>query len=276
MKSLVLSAVLIGMFSGVAFAGDLGGAGDDTAVTYTKGPIIGGSIEVAVAENAAGDYAATTTFGASIAAPGLAFGEIGVESVDGNTFEVNKWYLGTTIGQNASVSFGDHDGGVFIEPYSGFSTVADPAISEALIVGVGSAAVAVGFTDIKSDITDVSNVQGAYAFDLGLAVATASADYNFNTEEYALGLRSEGLELAGVALGSTVSYQSSNEVFAYEMDATVINALTVYVNGDTDDALRNVGAGYERAMGSLTFNADVNYNIDAEEFAPSAGITFSF
>lgn len=276
MKSLMLSAAFVTMFSGVAFAGGLDSAAADTAVTYVPGPIVGGSIEVAIAENEAGDYAATTTFGASIAALGLAFGEIGVESVGGNTFEVNKWYIGTTIGQNASVSFGDHDGGVFIEPYSDFSAIADPAINEALIVGVGSASVAVGFTDIKSDVTDVSNVQAAYVFDLGLAVTTAAADYNFDTEDYVLGLRSEGIEVVGVALGSTVSYQSANEVIAYEMDATVIDALTVYVNGDSDDALRNVGAGYERVMGSLTFNADVNYNVDAEEFAPSAGVTFSF
>ena len=278
MKRILLAGFTAFAFASTAYAGDLNvpEAEIAPAPNFKVGPIVTGSIEVEVAENSAGDYAATTTFEAGLMAPGLAFGEIGVESVDGTTFEVNKWYLGTMIGTNSYVSFGDHDGGVFVESYSDYSTISDPVINEALILGVGDAAVAVGFTDITTDIADVSNIQGAYNMDLGLMASTVSADYNFDSDEYALGLRSEGLKIGGLDLGSTVSYQSLNKVFAYELDATVISSLTVYVNGDNDDALRNVGAGYERDIGGLLFNADINYDIDAKDFTPTAGVTFMF
>lgn len=279
MKSLMLSGAFILALSTGAIAGDLGtteGTVEPTEITkLAAGPILGGSIEVEVAENDAGDYAATTTFSAGIIAPGLAFGEIGVESVDGDTFEINKWYIGTSVG-SAVLSFGDHDGGIFVESYSDHSTIAAPGINEALIVTMGGASAALGFTDITNDVTDISNVQGAYTLDAGLAAVTVSADYNFDSEEYAIGTRTDGIALGPVELGSTLSYFSQTEVIAYEMDATMSYGLTAYVNGDKDDMLRNVGAGYEHGLGDLTVFADVNYNIDAEELTPSAGISFSF
>lgn len=280
MKKVLLATAAMFAFSSAAIAGGVDTTEGDSDLVMVS-PLVmpttlGGSIEVEIAENAAGDFAATTTFNAGIVAPGLAFGEIGVESVDGNTFEVNKWYIGTTLGSVGTVSFGDHDGGVFVESYSDYSTIAEPAMEEALIVSAGAAAVAVGFTDISSDVTDVSNVQGAYTLDAGIAAVTVSADYNFNDEEYAIGTRTSGIELGPVALGSTLSYASATETLAYEMDATMSYGLTAYVNGDDADALRNVGAGYTRDIGNLTVFTDVNYNIDTEELAPSAGITFSF
>src|SRR5210317_2115500 len=124
MKSILLSTAASLMIASAAFAGD-----DTLEKTYKTASALGpvaqltGGIEVEVAENAAGDYAATTTFEAGLVASGLAFGEVGIESVDGSTFEVNKWYVGTYLGPNATLSFGDHDGGIFIESYSDYSTI---------------------------------------------------------------------------------------------------------------------------------------------------------
>jgi len=280
MKSLMLGGVFAIALSTTAIAGGLDVPVETSEPVFLSnlevGPIVGGSIEVEVAENDAGNYAATTTFSAGLITPGLAFGEVGVESVGGDTFEVNKWYIGTAIGGHGALSFGNHDGGIFVEAYSDYSTIADPGINEALIVTVGNAAAAVGFTDITTDVTDVSNVQGAYTIDAGLALVTVSADYNFDSEEFAIATRTDGVLLGPVALGSTLSYFSETEVLAYEMDATMPYGLTAYVNGDNDDALRNVGAGYERDLGNMTVFANVNYDVNAEEVAPKAGVTFSF
>jgi hypothetical protein len=279
MKRILLSSVFAITLSTGAIAGGLDVPAKESTVAIptvlATGPIVTGSIEVEVAENDAGEYAATTTFGAGIVTPGLFFGELGVESIDGDTFEVNKWYIGAMIGDNATLSFGDHDGGVFIGAYSDYATIADPEINEALIFTLGDASAALGFTDITDDVSDISNVQGAYTLDAGVAVVTVSADYNFNTEEYTIGTRTNGVQLGVVSLGSTLSYSSASETLAYEMDASTYG-VTVYVNGDNDDALRNVGAGYNRALGNLTIFANVNYDVNTEKVAPKAGVSFNF
>jgi hypothetical protein len=285
MKRFLLSSVFAITLSTNAIAGGLDVAAEtaDVAVVSPSssvgpivgGPMVGGSIEVEIAENDAGEYAATTTFGVGIVTPGLVFGEIGVESVDGDTFDVNKWYIGAAIGENATLSFGDHDGGVFIGAYSDYSNIADPEINEALMFTIGSASAALGFTDIENDITDISNVQAAYEFDASVAFVTASVDYNFNSDEFAIGTRTAGVNIGVVALGSTLSYASVSETLAYEMDATAFG-LTGYVNGDNDDSLRNFGVGYERGIGSLTIFANVNYDTNVEDVTSKAGVSFSF
>lgn len=279
MKRVLLATVAMFGLSGAAFAGGVDTTAAEVEVVnvsdFRVGPIVGGSIEVEVSENAAGEYAAATTVDVGIFTPGLAFGEIGVESIDGSTFEISKWYFGTTVGRG-TISFGDHGGGVFVESYSDYSDIADPAINEALILTYGDASAALGFTDISNDVTDISNAQGAYIVDASVATVTVSADYNFDTEEYAIGTRTEGVQLGAVALGSTLSYASTSETIAYEIDASMSYGLTAYVNGNRDDALRNVGAGYEREVGNLTVLANVNYDVNAEEFAPKASVSFNF
>jgi hypothetical protein len=280
MKRVLLATVAMFGLSGAAFAGGLDVSEvemDFVQVSqFSVGPVLSASIEVEVAENASGEYAAVTTFDVGIVTPGLMFGEIGVESVDGNTFEMNKWYFGAMFGESGTISFGDHDGGVFVESYSDYSSIAAPGINEAVILTYSNASAALGFTDITNDITDVSNVQGAYTLNTALASVTVSADYNFDTEEYALGSRVDGPQIGGVVLGSTLSYEGASETIAYEMDATMSYGLTVYINGDDTDALRNVGAGYEREIENLTVFANVNYDVNAEEFAPKAGVSFNF
>jgi hypothetical protein len=281
MKRVLLATIASFALSSAAFAGGIDTTAPEVEVVnvsdFRVGPIVTGSIEVEVAENSTGEYAATTTVDVGIVTSGLAFGEIGVESIDGDTFEISKWYFGTSIAGGAgTISFGDHDGGVFIESYSDYSNIAAPEINEAIIVTYGDASAALGFADITANVGDVRNIQGAYSLDAGLAFVTLSADYNFDTEDYSIGTRTEGVVLGGVSLGSTLSYASVTETIAYEMDATMSYGLTAYVNGDDADALRNVGAGYERGIGNLTVFANVNYDVNAEEFAPKAGVSFNF
>ena len=48
------------------------------------------------------------------------------------------------------------------------------------------------------------------------------------------------VEVTGVALGTTVSYET--DTLAYELDSTVSTyGLTTYINGDEDDLLENIG-----------------------------------
>jgi hypothetical protein len=65
------------------------------------------------------------------------------------------------------------------------------------------------------------------------------------------------------------------EMFAYEGVLTN-GGITGYVNGDQDDALQNIGGGYEWTWSGATIDAGGVYNMDAEELTPTVSIGFSF
>lgn len=243
-------------------------ANADTVNTTPAGAMLTGSMEVEINS----DKEATLTLGAGLSAGELAFGSFNVESVDGGSFELDQWQIGADVA-GATVSFGDQDG-VFVEGENG-ATLAAPAMAESLKVSVGDAQVAVGLTDWEADITDISNVQGAYTVGAGFASITASGDYNLDSEEYMLGGRADGVEIANVMLGTTLTYSSVNEHIAYEVDGTMLG-LTAYLNGDADDALQNVGASYGRTVAGLALGTDLNYNLDTEVFTPSVTVGFNF
>ena len=232
------------------------------------GAMLTGSMEVEVNS----DKEATLTLGAGLSAGDLAFGSFNVESVDGGTFTLDQWQIGADVA-GATLSFGDQDG-VFVEGENG-ATLAAPAMEESLKVSIGDAQVAVGLTDWNADITDVSNVQGAYTVGAGFVSVTASGDYNLDSEEYMLGGRADGVEVANIMLGSTLTYSSANEQVAYEVDGSMMG-LTAYLNGDDTDALQNVGASYGRTVSGLELGTELNYNLDSEEFTPSVTVGFSF
>ena len=236
---------------------------------------IGASVEMKVAENEATDkYEATTTIGIDVdAGEGVANVGLEFESVDGDTIELDKWHVGTEVA-DATITFGDQDG-VFVEATSDFSSIAEPTIDESLTLSYGPAAVAVGFTDITTDVTEVSNVQLAYNVDLALVDVTASMDYNRTSEKYTWGARVDTVEVTGVALGTTVSYET--DTLAYELDSTVSTyGLTTYINGDEDDLLENIGVGHEFDFSGATVETDVNYNVDDETVTPSVTLSFAF
>ena len=231
-------------------------------------PTLSGSMEVEVNS----DKEATLTLGAGLSAGDLAFGSFNVESVDGGSFTLDQWQIGADVA-GATLSFGDQDG-VFVEGENG-ATLAAPVMAESLKVSLGDAQVAVGLTDWNADITDISNVQGAYTVGAGLVSVTASGDYNLDSEEYMLGGRADGVEVANIMLGSTLTYGSADEKIAYEIDGTMMG-VTAYLNGDDTDTLQNVGASYGRTVAGLDLGTELNYNLDSEEFTPSVTVGFSF
>lgn len=269
MRNVFISAVAAAAISTAAFA-------EEAAVTPSTA--LNGSIELEVTENAAGDYVATTTLNVGIAADGLAFGGASVESVDGSTFELDEWHVGTHVG-TATLSFGKQ-GDLMIEndfEIVGGTTIADVADDhESLQVSVGAASVMLGFTDISTDIGEVENVQGAYTLALATADVTAVGDYNFNTEEFVVGGK-VGMDLTdSIAVGGLLTYESATEAFGYEASAGY-GIATAFVNGDDADMLQNVGAGVSYDVQSnLNVYAEGAYNIDSEDTTVGAGIAFKF
>ena len=256
MKNGFLITTALVMFAGAASAAD-----------------ISGEVELGFAENAAGNWGGTMALDLGVAAGDLGTVALGFTAAPGGDLNLDTWTLGTTVGA-VSVAIGN-DNGVFVEGEDG-ATLAAPAMAESVKVSMGSAAVAVGFTDWTADITDINNVQGAYTLGLGIANVTASGDYNLNSEDWTIGGRAvtAGM-IEGVTLGGTVTYGSSNELFAYEADATVYG-VTAYLNGDQNDYAQNVGGSYSYLLGGAELGAGVNYNIDSSEVTPTFNVSFAF
>lgn len=248
-------------------------AGTGEAHAAAPSPL-SGEIETTIAKGDDGKFGATTTFGIDLTA-GVAGTGVSLVVDDAGDITVDEWALGAEVA-GASVTFGDQ-GSVFVEGEDG-ATLAAPTMTESLAVGYGPAAVAVGFSDVKADVTDISNVQGMYALNtnvggLDMGVAT-SGDYNFNTEEWLVGGRVD-TAINGFGIGGAMTYGSADEKIAFEADATAFG-ITGYLNGDADDLAQNVGGSYEVLVGELTVDTGVNYNIDSGELAPSAGLSFNF
>ena len=233
---------------------------------------ISGEVSLDVAENAAGDYGVTTGFELGVDANGLGTVDLDFLATDGGAVTLDTWTVGTTVG-GFGIAIGD-DNGLFPEA-EGEQTLTFPAMTESVMLSYGSAAVALGFTDWTADVTDISNVQGSYTMAVAGLDVTAAADYNFNTENTVLGAGIAGLDVGAVGLGGAMTYDVDAEVFGYETVASAYG-VTAYVNGDSNDALQNIGGEYEMAVGGATFTAGANYNIDTEDFAPTAGLSFNF
>lgn len=267
MKNIFLASVISMFAAGAAFAEEAAPA---------AGPVIGGEVNVEITENAAGDFVATTTLGVGINAEGIAFGGASVESVDGASFEIDEWQIGTTVA-GATLSFGKQ-GSLFVEndfEIVGGDTLAFPTDEhESLMVSMGDAAVMVGLTDVTTDVTEVENIQGSYALSMGAVGLTAVGDYNMNSEEWTVGGKAN-MSMGEIALGGLVTYGSELETFAYEASAGY-GIATAFVNGDADDAFQNVGLGVSTTINGLGVYAEGAYNIDAEDTMFGAGVTFKF
>jgi len=261
MKNTIFSIVAVFSLTGAAFAEEL-------ATT----PVLSGEVSLDFAETAAGDWGGTMGLDLGVNANGLGTVALGFEAVSGGAVTLDTWTVGTEVG-SVGVALGN-DNGVFVGA-EGEQTLAAPAMTESVKVTVGDAAVAVGFTDWTADITDVSNIQGAYTVgDVAGFAVTASGDYNLNTENTVLGA-SVGRDIQGVDLTGVVTYDVDGEKFAFEGVANVMG-ITAYANGDQDDAFQNVGGEYTYNIGGAALTAGANYNVDTEDFAPTAGISFSF
>lgn len=233
---------------------------------------VSGEVTLDAAENVAGNWAVTPGFELGVNAGDIATIDLDFSAVDGGAVTLDNWTVGTTVG-SVDIAIGD-DNGLF-PGAEGEHTLADPAMAESVKLSYGSAAVAVGFTDWSNDISDISNVQGAYTFTVSSLDATLAADYNFNTENTVLGAGVAGLEVGKVALSGAVTYDVDLETLGYETVASAYG-VTAYVNGDNNDAFQNIGGEYVYTLGGADLSAGANYDINTKDFAPTASISFAF
>src|SRR6056300_1024894 len=152
----VLTILAATMFAGAAFA-------EDTTVST---PVLSGEVSLDFAETANDKWGGTMGLDLGVDAAGLATVDLDFSAVDGGAVTLDNWTVGTEVA-GIGIAMGD-DNGVM------------PGAE-------GEQALAVGFTDWTADITDVSNVQGAYTMGVAGLDVTAAADYNLNTENFVLG-----------------------------------------------------------------------------------------
>jgi hypothetical protein len=261
-KLFMTTALVASIFAGTAFAQD--------ATVPT--PVISGEVSLDFAETTNDNYGGTMGVELGVDVTDLATIDLNFVATDGNAVTLDTWAVGTTVA-GLGVAFGD-DLGV-MPGAEGEQTLAAPAMAEAVRVTVGDAQVAVGLTDWTTDVTDVSNIQGAYTLNVANLDVTAAADYNLDSENTVLGAGVGGLDLGVASLGGAMTYDVDGETFGFETVATR-GGLTAYLNGDDTDALQNIGGEYEVNVNGATFTAGANYNIDTEDFAPTASIGFAF
>jgi hypothetical protein len=244
---------------------------EDTAAT-TVGPVLSGAVNLDFAETANNKYGGTFGLDLGVDVQGLATVDLDFSATDGNSVTLDNWTVGTTVA-GVGVAVGDDNG--VMPGAEGEQTLAAPAMTESVQVTTGSVEVAVGFTDWTADITDISNVQGAYTMGVAGLDVTAAADYNLDSENTVLGAGVDGLDLGVAALGGAMTYDVDAEVFGFEAVATT-GGLTAYLNGDDTDALQNIGGEYTMGVAGATFAAGANYDTDAKDLTPTASISFNF
>jgi len=268
MRNVFITTVAAMAISTAAFAEDT-----VTKVTPTvAAPVLSGEVSLDFAETANDKIGGTMNLDLGVDMGGLATVDLNFEATDGNAITLDTWAVGTTVA-GVGVAVGD-DLGV-MPGAEGEQTLAAPAMAEAVQVTVGDAVVAVGLTDWTADITDISNIQGAYTLNIASLDVTAAADYNLDSENTVLGAGVSGLDLGLASIGGAMTYDVDAETFGYEGVATAMG-ITAYLNGDDTDMLQNVGGEYEMEVGGATFTAGANYNIDTEDFTPTAGLAFNF
>ena len=265
MRNVFITTIAALAFAGVAQA-------EEAATSVVATPLISGEIALDFAETSAGDMAGTMGIDLGVDAAGLATVDLDFEVDEDGNGSLADWTVGTTVGA-LGVALGTDNG--VMPGAEGEQTLAAPAMTESVQVTVGDAAVALGFTDWNTDITDISNVQGAYTMGVAGLDVTAAADYNLDSENTVLGAGVSGLDLGLASLGGAMTYDVDAETFGYETVATAMG-VTAYLNGDDTDMLQNIGGEYEVDVNGATFTAGANYNLDTEDFAPTASLSFNF
>ena len=244
---------------------------ESTPVAPAAGTTIGGEVSLDFSEQTSGDWGGTMGVDLDVdsAAGGVA---LDFSATDGGNLTLDNWTVSTTVGA-LGVAIGDDNG--VMPGAEGEQTLAAPAMTESVQVTAGAATVALGFTDWTADITDISNIQGAYTLGVAGLDVTAAADYNLDSENTVLGAGIGGLDLGLASVGGAMTYDMDAEVFGYETVATT-GGVTAYLNGDDTDALQNIGGEYTMDVNGATFTAGANYNLDTEDFTPTAGLSFNF
>jgi hypothetical protein len=252
------------MFAGAAVA--------ETENVAVPTPVLSGEVSLDFAETAAGDWSGAMGVDLGVDAAGLASVDLDFSATDGNALTLDNWTVGTGVA-GVGIAIGDDNG--VMPGAEGEQTLAAPAMAESVQVTVGDAQVAVGFTDYTADITDISNIQGAYTLGVAGLDVTAAGDYNMDSENIVLGAGVDGFAVGEAVLGGALTYDTDAEMLGFEGTANVAG-ITAYANGDQDDALQNVGGEYVYGLGGAELTAGANYNLDTEDFTPTVGVSFSF
>lgn len=234
---------------------------------------LGGEVSLDFSENAtSGDWGGTMGVDLDLSAGEAVSVELDFEAVDEGALTLDTWTVGTDV-NGIGVAFGNDNG--LMPGAEGEQTLAAPTMAESLQVTVGDASFAIGLTDWTADVTDVSNLQGAYTLGVAGLDVTASGDMNMDTDNIVLGAEVGGWSLGQAALSGAVTYDMDAEVFGFETVADVMG-LTAYANGDNDELLQNIGGEYTYMLGGAELSAGGVYNLDNEELTPTAGVSFNF
>tara|TARA_B100000073_G_scaffold326391_1_gene311031 strand:- start:1640 stop:2440 length:801 start_codon:yes stop_codon:yes gene_type:complete len=236
------------------------------AESSSVSPKLSSDIEVVMKETSSDNWGATTTLGFGIEMSSTAFGGFNLESKDGSSFSLDEWNMGTALGVG-TISIGKQ-GDIWIGA-EGEHTIANMGMDESVIVDMGNAKVAMEFGDFTNDLSDIEAIAGSYTVPVNTASATVAVDYDMDTEKTVLGGR---VDLGPAGIAGTYA----NEKFAYEIDGSHAIGISAYANGDQDDAVQNIGAGYETVLAGLTVGGDLNYHLDSKETTPSITIKLSF
>ena len=253
-------------------------ANADTIVVDTTPavPVISGAVNLDFAETAANKTAGKMGVELDIDAGDVATVDLDFSATDGNALTLDTWTVGTEVA-GVGLAFGDDNG---LLPETDANTAADgtlatPTMTESLQLSFGGASVAVGLTDWTTDVSEVSNLQGAYTVDMDRFAITGALDYNRTTENTVWGGAVTGLDLGVATAGGALTYDNDAELFAYEGTVDV-SGLTAYVNGDDTNRLQHVGGEYTLQYAGAELSAGVDYDTDAETWSPMAGISFNF
>ena len=251
-------------------------AEETVAVATPTAPVLTGAINLDFAETTAGKTAGTMGVELDFDAGDVATVDLDFKATDGNALTLDTWTVGTTLGA-FNLAFGD-DNNLMPETGANASadgTLAKPAMTESLQVTMGGASVAVGLTDWTTDVSEVSNLQGAYTLDAGIVDVTASADYNRTSENTVLGAEVAGLDLGMVTAGGMATYDTDAEDWAFE-GSVATGGLEAYINGSDDNKLQHIGGEYTLNYAGAELSAGIDYDTDAKEWSPMAGISFNF
>ena len=243
------------------------------ATSASADDLVSGAVNLDFAENAKGDWAGAmgVELDVNSAAGDVALGFV---AADGDSIKLDTWTVGTSVA-GLGIAIGDDNGLMVDAEKSAHGTLATPAMTESVAVSVGGAAFALGFTDWTSDVTDLSNVQGAYTLALPIANVTGAVDYNLDSENTVIGGAVSDVDLGVAAIGGAMTYDMDAEKIAGEL-VVETNGITAYVNGDLDDIAQNFGAEYTYLLGAAEITGGGNYNVTSEEFEPTVGLSFNF
>lgn len=247
-----------------------------TAELPTVAPIMTGAVNLDFAETAAGKTAGTMGIELDFDAGDIATVDLDFKATDGSAITLDTWTVGTTVGA-FGLAFGDDNDlmpGTTADAVAN-GTLATPAMTESLQVTMGGASVALGLSNWTTDVSEVSNLQGAYTFGTDIADVTASVDYNRTSENYVWGGEIGNVDLGVATAGGMMTYDTDAEHFAYE-GTLASNGITAYVNGDEDNSLQHIGGEYVYNWSGVELSAGVDYDTDAEDWSPMAGMSFSF